>query len=135
MMILQHVGKGEFENDTVPIAGQAPKRHPTFAPAKFSRRFESTLPQHRLPSGWSWELPPGLWCQFYILNSEREFMIHDEIQLSNNIKKYFSRFLSVPWPLAADLMSIMSCNVTISQIYGKKRIEFFSASLLGADLD
>ena len=123
-MILQHVGKGEFENDTVPIAGQAPKRHPTFAPAKFSRRFESTLPQHRLPSGWSWELPPGLWCQFYILNSEREFMIHDEIQLSNNIKKYFSRFLSVPWPLAAELMSIMPCNVTISQIYGKKRMQF-----------
>ena len=40
------------------------------------------------------------------------------------IKTYFSRFLSVPWPLAAELMSIMSCNVTISQIYGKKRIEF-----------
>ena len=43
---------------------------------------------------------------------------------SVNIKKYFSRFLSVPWPLAEELMNIMSCNVMISQIYGKKRIEF-----------
>ena len=135
MMILQHVGKGEFENDTVPIAGQAPKRHPTFAPAKFSRRFESTLPQHRLPSGWSWELAPGLWCQFYILNSEREFMIHDEIQLSNNIKKIFFSlsFCALALGCGVDEHHVLQRH-DFANLW-KKEDRIFAASLLGADLD
>ena len=33
-------------------------------------------------------------------------------------------FLAFFMPLAAELISIMSCNVRISQIYEKKRIEF-----------